>query len=52
MAREAATAGNTPLLQDAALLLLDQARIVEGEPITDAAAFTRRLSAFMGKGFG
>ncbi len=30
-------------------LLLDQARIVEGEPVGDAAAFSRRLTAFMEK---
>ena len=30
-------------------LLLDQARIVEGEPVGDAAAFSRRLIAFMEK---
>lgn len=35
---------------DAAWLLLDQARIVEGEAVTDAAAFSRRLTALMGKG--
>ena len=38
------------LLADAAHLLLDQARIVEGEPVPDAAAFSRRLAAMMGKG--
>lgn len=35
---------------DAAWLLLDQARIVEGEPVGDAAAFSRRLTAVMEKG--
>ncbi|MBF0094827.1 MAG: molecular chaperone HtpG [Alphaproteobacteria bacterium] len=35
---------------DAALLLLDQARIVDGEPLPDAIAFARRLSAAMEKG--
>ena len=35
---------------DAAWLLLDQARIVEGEPVADAAAFSRRLTAVMEKG--
>lgn len=35
---------------DAAWLLLDQARIVEGEPVDDAAAFSRRLTAVMEKG--
>ena len=33
-----------------ARLLLDQARIVEGEPIPDPGAFSRRMSAFLAKG--
>ena len=37
-------------LKDAALLLLDQARIVEGEAVPDPAAFAKRLSAFLEKG--
>jgi len=37
-------------LNDAALLLLDQARIVEGEAVPDPAAFAKRLSAFLEKG--
>jgi len=35
---------------DAAWLLLDQARIVEGEPVADAAAFSRRLTSVMERG--
>jgi len=35
---------------DAALLLLDQARIVEGEAVPDPAAFGRRLAKVMEKG--
>ncbi len=35
---------------DAAFLLLDQARIVEGEAVPDPAAFARRLSSVMAKG--
>lgn len=35
---------------DAMWLLLDQANIAEGEPITDAAAFARRMSAFLALG--
>ncbi|MBD24994.1 MAG: molecular chaperone HtpG [Candidatus Marinimicrobia bacterium] len=35
---------------DAAHLLLDQARIVEGEPVPDPAAFARRLAAAMERG--
>lgn len=34
-------------VEDAAWILFDQARIVEGEDISDPAAFTRRLQAFL-----
>ncbi len=37
-------------LDDAAHLLLDQARIAEGEPLADPADFSRRLSLMMEKG--
>jgi len=36
-------------IEDVAWLLLDQARIVEGEEIADPAAFTRRLQGFVEK---
>ena len=39
-----------PSLDEAALLLLDQARILEGEPVIDAPAFSKRLSSLMAKG--
>lgn len=39
-------------LSDAAFLLLDQARIVEGEAVADAQAFARRLATTMEKGLG
>lgn len=39
-------------LTDAAWLLFDQARILEGEPIEDAAAFARRLSGIIELSFG
>ena len=42
--------GAVDSLADAAHLLLDQARIVEGEPLLDPVAFTRRLAATMSKG--
>jgi len=35
-----------------ARLLLDQARIVEGEPIPDLGAFSRRMSSFLARGLG
>ncbi|MGE5516392.1 MAG: molecular chaperone HtpG, partial [Bacteroidota bacterium] len=37
-------------VEDMALLLLDQARIVEGEPPADPVEFARRLAAVMEKG--
>ncbi|MEX0693007.1 MAG: molecular chaperone HtpG [Rhodospirillales bacterium] len=37
-------------LDDAAYLLLDQARIVEGEPVLDTQAFIRRMTSIMQKG--
>lgn len=37
-------------IEDASLLLLDQARIVEGEPPADPVEFARRLAAVMEKG--
>ena len=52
LAREAAKAGAAEALDDAAHLLLDQARIVEGEPLSDPNAFARRLAALMGRGLG
>ncbi|MCB2108301.1 MAG: molecular chaperone HtpG, partial [Rhodobacteraceae bacterium] len=46
------TALSGAALDDAAHLLLDQARIVEGEPVTDPAAFAKRLSAVLEKALG
>jgi len=42
--------GSKDLLDDAAHLLFDQARIIEGEPVADAREFSRRLAAMMEKG--
>jgi len=42
--------GTGDALQEAAQLLLDQARILEGEPPLDPAAFARRLSTFVERG--
>lgn len=36
-------------MDDVAWMLLDQARILEGEPVSDPAAFTRRLQSFVEK---
>ena len=42
---------DTDRLNDAAFLLLDQARLLEGEPIPDPAAFARRMTAVLGRSF-
>lgn len=39
----------TPQFADAVWLLFDQARLLEGEALTDPAAFTRRLQGFVEK---
>ena len=44
---ELAASGETDILDDIGFLLLDQARIAEGEPATDPAAFTRRMAAVL-----
>lgn len=43
-------AGKDPVLDDAAFLLMDQARIAEGEPVSDPQAFTRRMTSVMQRG--
>ena len=48
--RAKASDGKDSLIADAAFLLLDQARIVEGEPVKDGQAFSRRLTAVMQSG--
>jgi molecular chaperone HtpG len=50
LAGRAASPGATDDLADAAWLLLDQARIVEGEPLPDPVGFARRLAGLMAKG--
>jgi molecular chaperone HtpG len=50
MAARADDDGQRDALGDLAELLLDQARIVEGEPVPDPGAFSRRMSAFLAKG--
>jgi len=39
--------GASRTLDDAAYILLDQARILEGEPLPDPGAFSRRLANLM-----
>lgn len=50
LAAQVGKEGTGSLVEDAAWLLLDQARIIEGETLPDAAAFSRRLSALVEKG--
>ena len=50
LAREVSKEGAADTLADAAHLLLDQTRIIEGEPLPDTAAFAKRLAAVMQKG--
>jgi molecular chaperone HtpG len=42
--------GASSALEEAAHLLLDQARLLEGEPVADPRAFARRLGAMMERG--
>ena len=50
MAALAAEDNERGALDDLVELLLDQARIVEGEPLPDPGVFSRRMSAFLAKG--
>ncbi len=50
LARRVTKKGSTEELADYAYLLLDQARIVEGETLADPAAFALRLSTVMARG--
>jgi len=52
MAAAVAKDGAKARIDDAAFLLLDQARILEGEPIPDPSAFARRMAEAMAKGMG
>ncbi len=50
LAGRAQADATAPVLHDAAHLLLDQARILEGEPLPDPTAFARRMSQVMERG--
>ncbi len=52
LADKAMADASAPVLEDAAWLLLDQARILEGEPVTDPVEFARRMSKVMTTGLG
>lgn len=50
LADMAAINGGTPEIDSAAFLLLDQARIIQGEPVPDPARFARAMALFMERG--
>ena len=52
MARRAGADGAEPALADRIWLLLDQARILEGDAVIDPNAFARRLAAVLESGIG
>jgi len=52
LAEKAKADAKAAVLEDAAHLLLDQARILEGEPVADPADFARRMSKVMETGLG
>jgi molecular chaperone HtpG len=52
LAQDVSAKGAAAKLDDYAYLLLDQARIVEGEALPDPAAFARRLASVMEGGLG
>ncbi len=52
LAKRISAKGNAEDVSEAAWLLLDQARIVQGEPVSDVAAFARRLDATLLKAIG
>ena len=52
LANEVPKPGSADRLADIAQLLLDQARITEGDPLPDPAAFARRLNAALVKALG
>ncbi len=48
--KKLAAIGESDLTKETAWLLLDQARIIQGQSVPDPAAFARRMSAVMEKG--
>ena len=52
LSSQVASSGGAAELEEIARLLLDQARIMEGEALPDPAAFARRLSAAVVRGLG
>jgi molecular chaperone HtpG len=52
IAEKLKSSGITAEFEDAARLLLDEAHILEGEPVSDPAAFAKRLTALMRQALG
>ena len=52
LASLAGVEGDATSVGEAAQLLLDQACVLEGEPLADPAGFARRLTSFMERGLG
>src|SRR5262249_52011048 len=52
LAKRLSKNGSSDEVTEAAWLLLDQARIVQGEPVADPTAFARRLDATLLKAIG
>jgi molecular chaperone HtpG len=52
LAKRLSAAGSSDEVTEAAWLLLDQARIVQGEPLADPTAFARRLDAALLRALG
>jgi molecular chaperone HtpG len=52
MAEKAKQDGSSREVEEMAFLLLDQARIIEGEPPLDGAAFARRMAETMARALG
>ena len=50
LAAQVGKEGAAAMIADVSWVLLDQARILEGEPLPDPAAFARRLSTLLEKG--
>ncbi len=50
LAQKSTAEGHSDVVEDAAGLLFDQARIIEGEPVEDPVAFATRMADFMTKG--
>lgn len=51
LAKRVKSGGKPQDIEDTARLLLDQARIIEGEELADPSAFTQRINALIARNF-